>query len=65
MNEQLTSIDWTNCMSTISIDDSCEYFSSTLTDIMNSCIPLYKPRLHKSIYTNREAIRLKNRKNKL
>ena len=65
MNDMLARIDWTNSISTLSVDESWEFFSSTVTDIINSCIPLHKPRVHKSIYTNREAIRLKNRKNKL
>jgi len=65
MNNLLNEIDWTNFLASLSVDESWEYFSSTFSETLNSCIPLYIPRIHKSIYTNREVIRLKNRKNKL
>jgi len=37
----------------------------SVTDIMTTCIPLCKHRAHKDICINREAIHLKNKKNKL
>ena len=55
-------IDWSLIMSTLSVDESWENFSCTLTDIMESYIPLYKPRNH---HTNRRHKNKKNKKNKL
>ena len=52
-------------MRLLTVDESWEHFSSTFTNIMNTCIPQSKPRTYKNIYITRDAIHLKNVKNKL
>ena len=46
-------IDWSNQMSGLSVDDCWEYFQiHNYTEIMEACIPTYKPHTWKNMYMN-------------
>ena len=65
MRELLNEIDWHHNLTPLSILEAWEFFTAHFNDILHQCVPLIKQRKKKNIYMSSNALRLKNRKNKL
>jgi len=52
-------------MENLSVNDTWDFFSRTFDEIVKACVPLARPRYSKNIYMNKEALKLKNKKNHL
>jgi len=50
-------------MENLSVNDTCDFFSRNFDEIVKACVPLAHPRYSKKIYMNKEALKLKNKKN--
>ena len=65
MRSLLSAVNWESDMSDLSVNDCWDYFSETFDGIMRACVPLTRPKKCKNIYMTKEAVRLKNKKNRL
>jgi len=61
----LSAVEWETEMTDLSVNDCWDYFSTTFNEIMRTCIPLAKPKHRKNIYMTKEAMIMKNKKNRL
>ena len=61
----LDTIDWNSELECLNVNQQWDHFPNTLTNCLNASIPLCKPHVWKNIYMTREAIHMKNVKNKL
>jgi len=65
MRMLLSTINWECDMENLSVNDTWDFFSRTFDEIVKACVPLARPRYSKNIYMNKEALKLKNKKNHL
>ena len=64
MRQSLSNVDWASLLNPL-IDNAWSLFKSIFQNIIDDCIPTYKPREKKNLYTNSDVFTLKKKKNKL
>ena len=65
LNRLISQVNWTQC-DTMDAEGMYRFIKIKLSELSQACIPLAKPKQHnKSIYINREAMRLKKQKRTL
>ena len=61
----LSVVEWETKMADLSVNDCWDYFSTIFDEIMGKCVPLAKAKNRKNIYMTKEAMKMKNKKNRL
>ena len=65
MKQILGDIDWVSLLDLLDVNDAWLYFKSVFQDTVDHCVPTYKPKEKKSLYSNSEVFCLKKKKNHL
>jgi len=63
MRSLLSAVNWESDMFDLSDNDCWDYFSKTFDRIIRACVPHTRPKKCKKIYTTKEVVSLKNKKN--
>ena len=65
MRQSLSNVDWASLLNPLDIDNAWSLFKLIFQNIIDDCIPTYKPREKKNLCTNSDVFTLKKKKNKL
>lgn len=65
MKQTLSDNDWAFLLNPPDINDACLHFKSVYPDTLDHCVPTYKPKEKKSLYSNSEVICLKKKESSL
>ena len=65
MKQTLGDVDWISLLHPLDVNDTWLHFKSAFQDTLDNCVPTYRPKEKKSLYSNSEVFYLKRRKNHL
>ena len=65
MKQTLGDVDWVSLLDPLDMSDAWLQFRSIFQDALDNCVPTYKPKEKKSLYSNSEVFSLKRKKNHL
>jgi len=61
MKQTLGDVDWVSLLDPLDMNDAWLYFKSIFQDAFDNCVPTYKPKEKKSLYSNSEVFSLKRK----
>ena len=65
MKQTLGDVNWVSILDPLDMNDAWLQFKSIFQNTIDQCVPTYKPKEKKSLYSNSEVFSLKRRKNHL
>jgi len=65
MKEILQNVDWDSSFSSLNVDNSWKCFKRIYQDAIDRCVPTYRPKIKKNLWTNSDSLQLQRRKDKL
>ena len=65
MKQTLGDVDWVSILDLLDMNNAWLQFKSIFQNTIDQCVPTYKPKEKKSLYSNSEVFSLKRRKNHL
>ena len=65
MRQTLETHNWDEALDQLNVNEAWDYFHGVFNNLIKECVPVSRSRNQKNIYITREAIKLKNAKNRL
>ena len=61
MKQTLGDVDWVSLLDLLDVNDTWLHFKSVFQDTLDNCVPTYRPKEKKSLYSNSEVFCLKKK----